>query len=149
MSNSKAFREKKNLAFEAYLGGKTNPQDLADLVGCSPVTVGKWIKAGKWDKLEGEERRLTREISIARKKALITALREYAKDPKNTALQSLVSIIKQEQKKEAPGRELNEYIVSFLDQTTDFMIERGLSSLLKSFQANVMDLAEYLRQRNQ
>ncbi len=149
MSNSKAFREKRNLAFEAYIGGKTNPQELADLVGCSPVTVGKWIKAGKWDKIEGEERRLTREISIARKKALITALKEYAKDPKNTALQSLVAIIKQEQKREAPGKELNEYIVTFLDQATDFMIERELSGLLKQFQANLMDMAEYLRQRNQ
>lgn len=149
MSNSKAFREKRNLAFEAYIGGKTNPQELADLVGCSPVTVGKWIKAGKWDKIEGEERRLTREISIARKKALITALKEYAKDPKNTALQSLVAIIKQEQKREAPGKELNEYIVTFLDQATDFMIERELSGFLKQFQANLMDMAEYLRQRNQ
>lgn len=137
------------MAFEAYIGGKTDPRELAEMVGCSPITVGKWIKAGGWDKIEGEERRLTREISVARKKALIVALKEYAKDPKNTALQSLVSIIKQEQKREAPGRELNEYIVTFLDQTTDFMIERELSVLLKQFQANLMDLAEYLRTRNQ
>lgn len=137
------------MAFEAYIGGKTDTRELAELVGCSPITVSRWIKAGKWDKIEGEERRLTREISVARKKALITALKEYAKDPKNTALQSLVSIMKQEQKREAPGKELNEYIVKFLDQTTDFMIERGMTSLLKQFQGNIMDLAEYLRQRNQ
>ena len=137
------------MAFEAYIGGKTDPRELAEMVGCSPITVGKWIKAGGWDKIEGEERRLTRDISVARKKALIVALREYAKDPKNTALQSLVSIIKQEQKREAPGKDLNEYIVKFLDQTTDFMIERELTALLKQFQANLMDLAEYLRQRNQ
>ncbi|MCB5268626.1 MAG: hypothetical protein LHW43_00810 [Candidatus Cloacimonetes bacterium] len=149
MSNSKAFREKKDMAFEAYIGGKTDPRELAEMVGCSPITVGKWIKAGGWDKIEGEERRLTREISVARKKALIVALKEYAKDPKNTALQSLVSIIKQEQKREAPGKELNEYIVTFLDQVTDFMLERELVGLLKQFQANLMDLAEYLRTRNQ
>jgi uncharacterized protein YjcR len=149
MSNSKAFREKKDMAFEAYIGGKRDPRELAELVSCSPVTVGKWIKVGKWDKIEGEERRLTREISVARKKALIVALKEYAKDPKNTALQSLVSIIKQEQKREAPGKELNEYIVTFLDQVTDFMLERDLLGLLKQFQANLMDLAEYLRTRNQ
>jgi len=137
------------MAFEAYLSGKTDARELAALVDCSPITVGKWIKAGGWDKIEGEERRLTRDISVARKKALIVALREYAKDPKNTALQSLVSIIKQEQKREAPGKDLNEYIVKFLDQTTDFMIERELTALLKQFQANLMDLAEYLRQRNQ
>jgi len=137
------------MAFEAYIGGKTDPRELAEMVGCSPITVGKWIKAGKWDKIEGEQRRLTREISVARQKVLLVALKEYAKDPKNTALQSLVSIIKQEQKREAPGKELNEYIVTFLDQVTDFMIERELTALLKQFQANLMDLAEYLRTRNQ
>lgn len=137
------------MAFEAYIGGKTDPRALAEMVGCSPITVGKWIKAGKWDKIEGEQRRLTREISVARQKVLLVALKEYAKDPKNTALQSLVSIIKQEQKREAPGKELNEYIVTFLDQVTDFMLERELVGLLKQFQANLMDLAEYLRTRNQ
>ncbi len=137
------------MAFEAYIGGKTDPRELAELVGCSPITIGKWIKAGKWNEIHGEERKLRREISVVQKKALIAALREYAKDPKNTALQSLVGLIKQQQIKEAPGKELNEYIVTFLDQTTDFMIERGLSGLLKQFQANLMDLAEYLRTRNQ
>lgn len=137
------------MAFEAYIGGKTDPRELAEMVGCSPITVGKWIRSGKWDKIEGEQRRLTREISVARQKVLLVALKEYAKDPKNTALQSLVSIIKQEQKRESPGRELNEYIVTFLDQVTDFMIERQQSGLLKQFQANLMDLAEYLRTRNQ
>lgn len=149
MSNSKAFREKKDLAFEAYLGGKTNPRELADLVGCSPVTVAKWIKAGKWDKLESEERKLTRDIAVARKKAFIVALREYAKDPKNAALKDLVGMMRQEMKREAPGKEINEYIVTFLDQTTDFMIEKGHTALLKQFQSIVMDLADYLRQRNQ
>ncbi len=148
MSNSKEFREKKDQAFEAYLSGKTTPKELAALVGCSPVTVGKWIKSGKWDKIEGEERRLTRKISVARKKALIVALEEYAKDPKNTALQSLVSIMRQEQKKEVPAKELNEYIVKFLDQTTDFFIEKGFTGLLKEFQHVLYELAEYLRMRN-
>jgi hypothetical protein len=148
MSNSKAFREKKEMAFEAFISGKTSPKELAALVGASPVTIGKWIAAGKWDKIEGEERELRREISVNQKKALIVALREYAKDPKNTALQSLVGIIKQQQIKELPTRELNDYIVKFLDQTTDYMIERGLDGLLKAFQTEVMDLAEYLRARN-
>lgn len=136
------------MAFEAFIGGKTSPKELAALVGCSPVTVGKWIAAGKWDKIEGEERKLRREISVNQKKALIVALREYAKDPKNTALQSLVGIIKQQQIKDTPSRELNDYIVKFMDQVTDFMIEKGYEGLLKQYQAIVMDLAEYLRVRN-
>lgn len=136
------------MAFEAFISGKTSPKELAELVGCSPVTIGKWIAAGKWDKIEGEERKLNRKITVARRKALLTALEEYAKDPKNTALQSLVSILRQEMKREEPAKELCDYIVKFLDQVTDFMIEKGYEGMLKQFQAIVMDLAEYLRVRN-
>lgn len=136
------------MAFEAFISGKTSPKELAELVGCSPVTIGKWIAAGKWDKIEGEERKLNRKITVARRKALLTALEEYAKDPKNTALQSLVSILRQEMKREEPAKELCDYIVKFLDQVTDFMIEKGYEGQLKQFQAIVMELAEYLRVRN-
>jgi transposase len=145
MANSKIFREKKELAFEAYLGGRTDPRELAELVGCSPVTVRKWIAANNWDKMESEERKLMRDISIQQKKAYLVALKEYAKDPKNTALQSLVSFIKQQQNKEVPSRELNDYIVKFLDQVVDYMANNNLTTLLKLFQANLMDIAEYLR----
>ena len=82
-------------------------------MGCSPITVARWIKAGKWDKLESEERKLDRDISIARRKALITALKAYAESPADTALQSLVSLIRQEQKREEPAKELCNYIVKF------------------------------------
>lgn len=145
MANSKIFREKKELAFEAYLGGRTDPRELAELVGCSPVTVRKWIAANNWDKMESEERKLMRDISIQQKKAYLVALKEYAKDPKNTALQSLVSFIKQQQNKEVPSRELNDYIVKFLDQVVDYMTNNNLTTLLKLFQTNLMDIAEYLR----
>ena len=148
MSNSKIFREKKDEAFKAYIGGKTDPKEIALLVGCSHVTVQKWIKQGKWDKLQSEDRKLDRRIAVARRKALLTALEEYAKDPKSTALQSLVSILRSEMKKDGDAKEINEYIVTFLDQTTDFFLERGLNGLLKDFQAVLTDLAEYLRKRN-
>lgn len=148
MSNSKAFREKKDDAFRAYIGGKTDAKEIALLVGCSPVTVGKWIKAGKWDKLQSESRKLDQKIGVARRKALLTALEEYSKDPKSTALQSLVSILKSEMRKDVPAKEVNEYIITFLDQVTDYMIEKGLTELLRLFQANLTDIAEYLRVRN-
>ena len=148
MANSKEFREKKDMAFELYLGGKMDPKDLATMVGCSPVTISKWIKAGKWDNLSKEEKRLDNKLAISRKKALLAALDEYAKDPKNTALQSLVSMLKQAQKQDAPSKELNDHIVKFMDQVTNFMIEKGYEGMLKQFQAIVMELAEYLRVRN-
>ena len=130
------------------MNGKTDPLELAVIFGVSAITVRKWIKSGRWDELFKEERKLDHEISLARKKALIQALREYAKNPADTALQSLVSLIKQNQKDSEPSKELNDYIVRFLDQATDFMIEKGHETLLKQFQGIVMDLAEYLRTRN-
>ena len=148
MSNSREFRIKRDNCKEAYLNGKTDPYELAMIFGVSDITVRKWIKSGKWDELFKEENQLDHEIAIARKKALIQALREYAKNPADTAIQSLVSMMKQDQKDRQPSKELNDYIVRFLDQVTDFMIEKGHATLLKQFQGVVLDLAEYLRVRN-
>ena len=148
MSNALEFRIKRDNCREAYLNGKTEPTELAVIYGVSDITVRKWIKSGKWDELFKEERKLDHEISIARKRALIQALREYAKNPADTAIQSLVSMMKQDQKDRQPSKELNDYIVKFLDQVTDFMIEKGHETLLKQFQSILHDLAEYLRVRN-
>jgi uncharacterized protein YjcR len=148
MSNSREFRIKRDNCKEAYLNGKTDPYELAMIFGVSDITVRKWIKSGKWDELFKEENQLDHEIAIARKKALIQALREYAKNPADTAIQSLVSMMKQDQKDRQPSKELNDYIVRFLDQVTDFMIEKGHETLLKQFQSILHDLAEYLRVRN-
>ena len=148
MSNSIEFRIKRDNCKEAYLNGKTDPTELAVIFGVSDITVRKWIKSGKWDELFKEENQLDHEIAIARKKALIQALREYAKNPADTAIQSLVSMMKQDQKDRQPSKELNDYIVKFLDQVTDFMIEKGHETLLKQFQSILHDLAEYLRVRN-
>jgi len=148
MSNSREFRIKRDNCKEAYLNGKTEPTELAVIFGVSDITVRKWIKGGKWDELFKEENQLDHEIAIARKKALIQALREYAKNPADTAIQSLVSMMKQDQKDRQPSKELNDYIVKFLDQVTDFMIEKGHETLLKQFQSILHDLADYLRVRN-
>ena len=148
MSNSREFRIKRDNCKEAYLNGKTDPTELAMIFGVSDITVRKWVKSGKWDELFKEENQLDHEITIARKKALIQALREYAKNPADTALQSLVSLMKQDQKDRQPSKELNDYIVRFLDQVTDFMIEKGHETLLKQFQSILHDLADYLRVRN-
>ena len=148
MSNSREFRIKRDNCKEAYFNGKTDPYALAMIFGVSDITVRKWIKGGKWDELFKEENQRDHEIAIARKKALIQALREYAKNPADTAIQSLVSMMKQDQKDRQPAKELNDYIVKFLDQVTDFMIEKGHETLLKQFQSILHDLAEYLRVRN-
>jgi hypothetical protein len=148
MSNALEYRIKRENCKESYLNGKTDPNELGIIFGVSDITVRKWIKSGNWDSLFKEERKLDHEIKVARKRALIQALREYAKNPADTALQSLVSLIKQNQKDDEPARELNDYIVKFMDQTTDFMVEKGYETLLKQFQGIVLDLADYLRIRN-
>jgi hypothetical protein len=148
MSNALEYRIKRENCKETYLNGKTDPIELGIIFGVSDITVRKWIKSGNWDSLFKEERKLDHEIKVARKRALIQALREYAKNPADTALQSLVSLIKQNQKDDEPARELNDYIVKFMDQTTDFMVEKGYETLLKQFQGIVLDLADYLRIRN-
>ena len=148
MSNSREFRIKRDNCKEAYLNGKTDPTELAVIFGVSDISVRKRVKSGKWDELFKEENQLDHEIAIARKKALIQALREYAKNPADTAIQSLVSMMKQDQKDRQPSKELNDYIVKFLDQVTDFMIEKGHETLLKQFQSILHDLADYLRVRN-
>jgi len=148
MANTKEFKLKRDNCREAYLDGKTDPAELCVIFGVAEITVKKWIKAGRWEDLFKEEHKLDREIKLARKKALIQALREYAKNPADTALQSLVSLIKHDQREQEPAKELNDYIVRFLDQTTDYMIEKGHESLLKLFQEIVLDLAEYLRVKN-
>lgn len=148
MSNDKEFRIKRENCKDTYLNGKTDTAELAMIYGVSEITIRKWVKSGSWDTLFKEERKLDTDIRAARKKALIQALREYAKNPADASLQSLVNLIKQEQKDSEPAKELNDYIVKFLDQTTDFMVERGFETLLKHYQAIVLDLAEYLRLRN-
>ncbi len=148
MANTKEFKVKKDNCKEAYLNGKTDIEELAMIFGVSEITIRKWVKSGCWDELINEERKLDHEIKLTRKKALIQALRQYAKDPHDTALQSLVSLIKQEQKHQEPSKEVHEYIIRFLDQTTNFMIEKGHETLLKDFQTILLDLADYLRITN-
>jgi hypothetical protein len=60
-----------------------------------------------------------------------------------------VQLLKAEERRTAPSKDLNDHIVVFLDQTTDYMLENDLDMLLKEFKKIVMPLSEYLRKRNQ
>lgn len=46
--------EKKRIAEERYIGGDVSLKALADELGLSASTLGKWKKAGEWDKKKGE-----------------------------------------------------------------------------------------------
>lgn len=46
--------EKKRIAEEKYIGGDVSLKTLASELGLSASTLGKWKKAGEWDKKKGE-----------------------------------------------------------------------------------------------
>jgi len=46
--------EKKRIAEEKYIGGDVSLKALASELGLSASTLGKWKKAGEWDKKKGE-----------------------------------------------------------------------------------------------
>jgi len=146
--NSKKYRQLKALCREEYMKGETDTGRLSARFGVVRNTVRKWIKDGEWDKALDEERNLERQIESQTKRAYLAALRQYNESPGDANLQSLVSLLKQSRKELEPTKELRDYIVKFLDQTTDFMIEGGHETLLKLFQEQVHDLADYLKRRN-
>ncbi len=137
------------MAREAYLSGNRDIHALAELVGCSPVTMKKWIEKYGWAEEEMELMGLERSAELARRRAYVAALESFEKDPMNYNLQSLVSLLKAEERRTAPSKELNDHIVVFLDQTTDYLLENDLDALHNEFKKHVLPLAEYLRKRNQ
>ena len=46
--------EKKRIAEEMYIGGDVSLKALASELGISASTLGKWKKAGEWEKKKGE-----------------------------------------------------------------------------------------------
>ena len=148
MANNNHFRAARRSAKEAYLAGNTDVDILAETYGVSTRTVYNWVKTGRWEEQRKEDLNLDQRAEVAAKRALAVALEEFAADPRNTDLRSLVAFLRSEQKRQEPAKELNSYIIKFLDQLTDYLIEREYPGLLKEFQAFTIDLAEYLRLRN-
>ena len=66
--------EKKRIAGERYIGGDVSLKDLAAELGLSTSTLGKWKKAGEWEKKRGEVRQR------AIKKATEQAVNKKAKE---------------------------------------------------------------------
>ncbi len=66
--------EKRRIAEERYIGGNVSLKALASELGLSASTLGKWKKAGEWEKKKGEvEQR-------AIKKAATQAVNKKAKE---------------------------------------------------------------------
>ncbi|KQC06166.1 MAG: hypothetical protein APR54_07670, partial [Candidatus Cloacimonas sp. SDB] len=113
--NSREYTIKRQSAKKLYLKGETDIKALARIYGVADKTVRNWIKREKWNEELDEIANLEDEIRIAVKKALIKALKEYARAPQDTALQSLVSLLRQYSKNIEPTRDFIEYMKKFLD----------------------------------
>ena len=123
--NSREYKIKRESAKKLYLKGETDISALARIYGVADKTIRNWIKKGNWNDELDEIANLEDEIRIAVKKALIKALKEYARAPQDTALQSLVSLLRQYSKNIEPNRDFIEYMKKFLDWLIDFYLARN------------------------
>jgi len=148
MSNARKYEIKREAALEKYKEGLTDPEKLSVLFDVRPSTVETWIWKYGWKELAKEVIDLEKTIERNMLIALNKGLEAYIENPADTSLQSLVALLKEQMNKNKPSRELNEYIVKFLGQTVDFFIGKGLEDMRQSFQENLIELAEYLRVKN-
>jgi len=148
--NSKEYRHKRESSKRLYLKGETDVAALARMFEVAEKSVRKWIRSGKWDEVFDEVRHLEEEIDIAVKRALIRALKEYAQAPQDTALQSLVSLLRQYNKNAEPTRDFIDHMKRFLDWLVDFYHARNDEVTAKAIQREILGedgIVEYFRNR--
>jgi transposase-like protein len=148
--NSREYKIKRESAKKLYLKGETDIKALARIYGVADKTMRNWIKKGNWNDELDEIANLEDEIRIAVKKALIKALREYSRAPQDTALQSLVSLLRQYSKNIEPTRDFIEYMKKFLDWLIDFYLARNDEQTAMAIQREILGasgIVEYFRMR--
>jgi len=131
-----------------YRSGQTDVDYLAGIYGVSSQTIYRWAKEGNWKTDIAELVDIEKDIQKNMLEALNAGLKQYKDDPGNKSLQSLVVLIKDYLKKSQPTKELNTYILLFLEQTVDYFISKNNEDLKIAFQENVVELAEFLRMKN-
>ena len=147
--NSRAsfYREAKKIAKKLFEKGVTDIATLARHTQVQEQTVRKWIKAGAWQ-IEAESvENLQQEIENEADQALLTALREYKKDPSNKDLQSLRGMLKEYMERRKPDKKILEYILKFQEEVIAYAIETGNETLRKHYQASLVDFSEWLRKK--
>jgi len=148
--NSLEFKKKKESARELFLKGETNVKKLARILSVSDKTIRNWIKQGNWTSSLDEIQTLDEEIKVAVKRALVKALQEYTKNPQDTALQSLVSMLKQYYKTMEPAKEFMLYLKRFLDWQIDYYFSKGNETTAREIQKCILGedgLVEYFKKR--
>ena len=121
--------------------------ECAKAIGVCDQTIYKWIKKGNWNEKKLETYNLEKLININLKRALNQGLKNFAIDPANKDLQSLVSLLKQFKEQNKPTHAYKDNILNFLDKTTDFFLEKNMEEIANVFKGYVVELAEYLMVR--
>lgn len=148
--NSREYKLKRESAKKLYLKGETDISALARIYTVAEKTIRNWIKQGKWEEELDEISGLEAEIRTAVKKALIKALKEYARAPQDTALQSLVSLLRLYNKNMEPSRDFIEHMKRFLDWLVDFYLAANDDETARAIQREILGekgIVEYFRRR--
>jgi predicted transcriptional regulator len=143
-------KKKKESAKEMFLKGETEVKKLAKIFDVAEKTIRSWIKKGNWLNSLDELQTLDEEIKISVKRALVKSLKAYTKNPENTALQSLVSMLKQYYKTIEPSKEFMQYLKKFLDWQIDYYLSKGDETTSREIQKCILgedDLVEYFKKR--
>ena len=148
--NSMEMKKKKESAKEMFLKGETEVKKLAKIFDVAEKTIRSWIKKGNWLNSLDELQTLDEEIKISVKRALVKSLKAYTKNPENTALQSLVSMLKQYYKTIEPSKEFMQYLKKFLDWQIDYYLSKGDETTSREIQKCILGedgLVEYFKKR--
>ncbi len=132
------YEAKRESCREMFLAGRTVVRELADVLSVTPKTVRKWIREGGWRDELDELETLDAKIRLNIRRALLMALKQYADNPQDTALQSLVSLLKQYQKELEPSKDLIDHMKRFLDWQIDFYHARGDEATAKAIQREIL-----------
>ncbi len=135
---------------DAYLQGTQEIKSLATMFAVSEKTIRKWIKNGKWDEHFEQITTLGFEIQVKVKKALVTALNNFAHRSESTALQSLVNLLKNYLNMLEPSREFVEYMKRFFLWQIDFLEKQGEFITAELIRQNMLGpdgMVEYFRKK--
>jgi len=148
--NSAEMRQRRESCKELYLKGETDVKKLSQLFTVSENTIRNWIKRGQWVTTLDEIQSLEDEIKISVKRALLKSLKEYVSNPQDTALQSLVAMLKHYHKTAEPAKEFMSYLKRFLDWQIDYYFSKGDEGTAREIQKCILGddgLVEYFKKR--
>jgi len=141
-------RRVREIAKNLYVGGNSDIKDIAIKTKVPFQTVYRWHKQDNWAALAKDEQLLDAQIKENVKRALVVGLQTFIADPKNTELKSVIAMLKDFNQAQEPSKELNHYIITFMDQLISYFHEKNLNELANQIQQHTHDLAEWLRVKN-